>query len=84
MMRAGRLHARLDKLMPPTRLGRIVTILPEDWSAEAQAGYDEATLAGDTDRQAALILQETGEVVTFGDGSVIKVLEIRTTPCGAV
>ncbi len=81
-MCARRLHARLDKLMPTVRPGRIVTIFPEDWSAEAQAGYDEATLAGDTGRQAALILQETGEIVNFGDGSVIKIIEIRTADYG--
>jgi hypothetical protein len=81
-MRGGRLHARLDKLMPPTRLGPIVTIFPEDWSTEAQAGYDEATLAGDTDRRAAIILRETGEVVNFDDGSLIKLIEIRTAGYG--
>ncbi len=82
MMRAGRLHARLDKLMPPARLGRIVTIFPEVWSAEAQAAYDQASLAGDTERRATIILQETGQVVNFGDGSLIKLIEIRTADYG--
>ncbi len=35
-MRSGRLHARLDKLAPPVKLGRIVVIFPESWSAAAQ------------------------------------------------
>jgi hypothetical protein len=66
-MGSGRLHARLDKLMPASvRRGRIVTIFPEDWSTEAQAAYDDALLAGDTDRQAAIIFQETDEVVDLG------------------
>ncbi len=81
-MRAGRLHARLDKLLPSARLGRIVTIFPEDWSAEAQVTYVEAVLTGDTERQAAIILQETGEVVHFGDRSLIKLIEIRTADYG--
>jgi hypothetical protein len=76
-MRTGRLHARLDKLMPPPKLGRIVTIFPEDWSPDAQTAYDRASLMGDTERQAAIILREAGEVVNFDDGSVIKVIEIR-------
>lgn len=81
-MRAGRLHARLDKLMPPLKLGRIVTIFPEDWPVKAQEAYDEASLAGDTERHAMIILQETGEVVNFDDGSVVKVLEIRPADYG--
>lgn len=81
-MRAGRLHARLDKLMPRTKRGRIVTIFPEEWSAEAQVNYDEAVLTGDTERQAAIILQETGEAVDFADGSVVKVIEVRTASYG--
>lgn len=81
-MRTGRLHARLDKLTPSTRLGRIVMICPEDWSSEAQLAYDEASLAGDTDRRAAIIFQETGEVMNFGDGSVIKLIEVRPAGYG--
>ncbi len=77
-MRTGRLHARLDKLMPPAKLGRIVTIFPEDWPAEVQVAYNQASLAGDPERQAAIILQQTGEIVNFSDGSVIKLIEIRT------
>ncbi len=82
-MGSGRLHARLDKLMPrSTRRGRIVTIFPEDWSAEAQAAYAAAVLAGDTEQQDAIIVQETGEVVNVDDGSVIKVIEIRPADYG--
>lgn len=81
-MRAGRLHARLDKLTPRTKLGRIVMIFPEDWSPEAQTAYDEASLAGEPERRAAIILQETGEVVDFDDGSVIKLIEIRPAGYG--
>lgn len=81
-MRARRLHARLDKLMPPARLGRIVTIFPETWPAEAHLAYDEASLAGDIEHQAAIILQETGEAVNFDDGSLIKLIEIRTADYG--
>lgn len=76
-MRAVRLHARLDRLTPPPALGRIVVIFPESWSPDTQSAYDVASLAGDTTRQAAVILRETGEVVDFGDGSVIRVIEIR-------
>lgn len=83
-MRSGRLHARLDRLAPPATLRRIVVIHPEDWSVDAQVAYDAAALAGDTERQEAIILQETGEVVNFGDGSVIKVIEIRTADYGPV
>lgn len=44
-MRRGRLHARLDRLVPPSRLGRIVVIPPEDWLAEGHVAYDEASVA---------------------------------------
>lgn len=82
-IRSGRLHARLDKLMPASiRRGRIVTIFPEDWSTEAQAAYDAAVLAGDTERQDAIIVQETGEVINVGDGSMVKVIEIRPADYG--
>ncbi len=82
-MGSGRLHARLDKLSPASRRRwRIVTIFPEDWSAEAQAAYAAAVLAGDTERQDAIIVQETGEVVNVDDGSVIKVIEIRPADYG--
>ncbi len=46
----GRLHARLDKLMPPPGLGRIVVLFPENWPAKAQVAYDAASLAGDSPR----------------------------------
>ena len=60
-MRVERLHARLDRLMPPsTRVRQLLTIFPEDWSQEAQDAYDQASLVGDTEQQAAIILQETG------------------------
>lgn len=82
-MGSGRLHARLDKLSPASRRRwRIVTIFPEDWSAEAQAAYAAAVLAGDTDWQDAIIVQKTGEPVELGDGAGIRVIEIRTTPNG--
>ncbi len=76
-MRTGRLHARLDRLAPTVRRGRIVVIFLESWSAAAQVAYDAACLAGDTGRQAAIISQETSEVVDLTDGSVITVIEIR-------
>lgn len=83
-MSSGRLHARLDKLLPASRRrGRIVTIFPDDWSAEAQAAHAAAVLAGDTERQDAIIFQETGEVVNVDDGSVVKVIEIRPADDGA-
>jgi len=59
-----------------------VVIFPESWSAAAQVAYDAAGLAGDTGRQAAIIAQETGEVVNFDDGSVIKVIEARALDYG--
>lgn len=85
MKRAGRLHARLDRLMPPSaRVGRILTIFPEDWSPEAQEAYDQASLMGDMEQQAAIILQETGETVNFDDGSLVKLIEVRTLDYGPV
>jgi hypothetical protein len=82
-MRQGRLQARLDKLILSThKVGKIAMIFPDDWSAEAQTAYDAASGAGDTARMAAIILQETGEQVSFDDGSVIKVIEVRTLHYG--
>lgn len=83
MARVGRLHARLDRLVPVSgRLRRIVTIFPEDWPPEAQNAYDQASLVGDTDRQAAIIRQQTGEAVNLDDGSRIKLIEMRTRDDG--
>lgn len=82
-MRAGRLHARLDQLTwSSTTLGRIVVISPDDWSTAGQLAYDAACLAGDTETQAAIIAQETGEAVDLTDGSVIKLIEIRESGDG--
>lgn len=82
-MRRGQLRARLDKLMLPAhKVGKIAVIFPDDWSDDAKAAYDAASVAGDTVQMAAIILQETGERVNFNDGSVIKVIEIRTLDYG--
>ncbi len=76
-MRTGRLHARLDRLAPPPALARITVIFPDSWSTEAQKIYDAACLAGNGERQTAIIAQETGEVVDLTDRSAITVIEIR-------
>lgn len=76
-MRIGRLHARLDRLTLPPGPGRIMVIYPDSWSAEAQVAYDAACLARDTERQAVVIVRETGEAVEPCDESVITVIEIR-------
>jgi len=76
-MRTGRLQARLDRLAAPSPLGRIVVIYPVSWSSHSQAEDDAACLAGDTARQAAIIAQETIEVLDLGEGSVITMIEIR-------
>lgn len=77
-MRAGRLHARLDRLtLTSKKLARLITIFPEEWSPETQAAYDAAVRAGDTARQDGIIFQATGESVDVVDGAVIQVIEIR-------
>ncbi len=55
-----------------------MVIFPENWTPAAQEAYDQASLMGDSDRQAAIILQETEEVVNFDDGSLVKLIEVRT------
>jgi hypothetical protein len=82
-MRQGRLQARLDKLMlSPRRLGKMVTIFPDDWPADVQAAYDAASLADDTARMAAIIFGQTGQPVVFDDTLVPDVIEIRTLEYG--
>lgn len=83
-MRSGRLQARLDRLVFSPGLGRIVVIYPDAWCPQAQAAYDAACLAADTEGQAAVIAQATGEVVGLTNRSAITVIEIRERVDGPV
>jgi len=72
---------RLDRLAPSPGLERIVVIVPASWSLEAHDAYDTACWAGDNARQAAIIAEETGELLNLRDGSVIAdIVEVGGGP----
>lgn len=79
-MRSGRLHHRLDAIVSsrPTLAPRL-TISPEDWPDEVLAAWDRACEVGDRETQAALIQQQTGELVRLDGGSPPHIIELRTT-----
>lgn len=85
-MRSGRLHHRLDAIVQsrPTRARQLLTISPEDWSAEVLAAWDHACEVGDREMQAALIRQQTGELVPLDGGPPPHIIELRTTSDGPV
>ncbi len=71
-------------------VGLIVIISPELWPEEARDAYNAACAAGDTERQADVIEEQTGErprfprrgVGVIRDHEQIRVIEIRTRPGG--